>query len=148
MQLTRFTDLGLRVLMYLTQIDGARGVTVAEIAEQFQVPANHLHKVVNRMGKLGWVDAHRGRNGGLWLAPGATSLKLGEVLRALEHTEQLIDCESPPCPLSGRCLLKDALNTGLEAFYLAMDAYTLMDMCKSGTKTVLLRLSRNYDADV
>ena len=56
MQLTRFTDLGLRVLMYLTHRDREQSVTIAEIASQFSVPHNHLIKVVNRLGKLGLID--------------------------------------------------------------------------------------------
>ena len=53
MQLTRFTDLGLRVLMYVAQHDRADPVTNAEIAAQFQAPHNHVIKVVHRLSKLG-----------------------------------------------------------------------------------------------
>ncbi|OYY81667.1 MAG: BadM/Rrf2 family transcriptional regulator, partial [Methylophilales bacterium 16-45-9] len=35
MQLTKFTDLSLRVLMYLTQHDRLQPVTINEIAQQF-----------------------------------------------------------------------------------------------------------------
>ncbi|HAV37025.1 MAG TPA: BadM/Rrf2 family transcriptional regulator, partial [Massilia sp.] len=43
-------------------------VTVAEIATQFDLPLNHLVKVVGHLARAGWVRATRGRNGGLRLA--------------------------------------------------------------------------------
>ncbi|MDN3577772.1 Rrf2 family transcriptional regulator [Chitinimonas viridis] len=144
MQLTRFSDLGLRVLMYLTQHDRALPVTIAEIAGQFQVPHNHLIKVVNRLGKLGWVTATRGRNGGLRLAAPAQGLQLGQVLQGLEHSTELINCEDPPCTLRGHCLLKVALNAGLAAFYNKMDDYTLADVCGSRTGEAIITLHRQF----
>ena len=145
MQLTRFTDLGLRVLMYLTQHHGDAPVTNAEIAAQFQVPHNHVIKVVHRLAKLGWVDTQRGRHGGLRLAASADELRLGRVLRALEQVDQLVDCEHPPCVLRNRCLLKGVLDRALEAFYDRMDEHTLADVCKSRTGAALVTLHRKYE---
>jgi len=148
MQLTRFSDLGLRVLMYLTQQDRLLPVTIGEIADQFNVPHNHLVKVVNRLGKLGWVNATRGRNGGLRLAVPAHALRLGTVLQGLEEVTQLIDCDNPPCTLRGQCLLKGALNAGLAAFYATMDGYTLADVCQSRTGEALITLHRDFLSQV
>lgn len=146
MQLTRFTDLGLRVLMYLTQHDRLEPVTNAEIASQFQVPHNHVIKVVHRLGKLGWVATQRGRQGGLRLAVAPHELSLGRVLRALETSGALVDCESPPCVLNGSCLVKSALKAGLDAFYQKLDEYTLADVSKSATADVLVTLHRKFVA--
>src|SRR4051794_4907145 len=85
MQLTRFTDLGLRVLMYLTQPERVDAVTNAEIADQFAVPHNHVIKVVHKLGKLGWIRTQRGRGGGIVLGVSAATLRLGDVLRGLEQ---------------------------------------------------------------
>jgi Rrf2 family nitric oxide-sensitive transcriptional repressor len=68
MQLNRFTDLGLRVLMYLTHRDREQPVTISEIAERFEVSRNHLVKVVHFMGVQGWLNNSRGKGGGLALA--------------------------------------------------------------------------------
>ena len=69
MKLTRFSDIGLRVLMYLARESRSPSVTVAEVATQFDVPHNHLVKVVGMLARIGWVDAVRGRNGGISLRP-------------------------------------------------------------------------------
>lgn len=144
MQLTRFTDLGLRVLMYLTQHDRPEPVTSAEIASQFEVPHNHVIKVVHRLGKLGWVATQRGRHGGLWLAVEPTALRLGVVLRGLEGVDELVECDTPPCVLRDHCMLKRALHDGLVSFYRKMDEYTLADVCKSKTRTALITLHRKF----
>ncbi|MGQ5524341.1 RrF2 family transcriptional regulator [Chitinimonas sp. PSY-7] len=146
MQLTRFSDLGLRTLMYLSLNDADRTlpVTIAEIAHQFDIPHNHLVKVVNKLGKLGWVTAIRGRKGGLQLAVSAENLRLGQVLRGLEGSTELINCDEPPCTLRGQCLLKGALNAGLEAFYSKMDEFNLADVCARRTGEAIITLHRQF----
>ncbi|HTJ96578.1 MAG TPA: Rrf2 family transcriptional regulator [Rhodocyclaceae bacterium] len=144
MQLTRFSDFGLRLLMYLTQHDRATPITVGEIAEQFDVPHNHLVKVANKLGKLGLVTAIRGRNGGLILAVPANSIKLGDALRGLEGDTQLVNCDEPPCVLKGQCLLSGALRDGLNAFYARMNEFTLADVSASRTGAAIIHMHRNY----
>ena len=144
MQLTRFTDLGLRVLLYLTHKERDTFVTIAEIAEQFEVPHNHLIKVVNRLGKLGWIVATRGRNGGLNLVCDPRRLSLSTIIQGLEGTTQLIDCASPPCALKSGCQLKSALDIGLRAFYASLEKVYLADMVKTPTGEKIVKLHRDY----
>jgi Rrf2 family nitric oxide-sensitive transcriptional repressor len=144
MQLTRFTDFGLRMLMYLSKHDRSTPITIAEIAGQFEVPHNHLIKVANRLGKLGLVKALRGRNGGLVLALPAADIRLGDALRGLEGDTPLVNCEEPPCALGGNCLLSGALLSGLGAFYARMNEYTLADVSSGRTATAIVTMHRNY----
>jgi Rrf2 family nitric oxide-sensitive transcriptional repressor len=144
MHLTRFTDLGLRVLMYLMHARPDTPVTNAEIASQFKVPHNHVIKVVHKLGKLGWIETQRGRGGGLQLAVSPKRLRLGEVLQALEGTVELVDCDSPPCVLSHRCSLKGVLDEALAAFYAKLNEHTLGDLDDSRTANQLLTLHRKY----
>ena len=144
MQLTRFSDLGLRVLMYLAHHDRAEPVTIAEIATQFQVPTNHLTKVVNKLGHLGWVTTLRGRHGGLRLAQAATQIHVGTVVQQMEGHEELIDCAGLDCVLTGRCLLQGALNAALRAFYDELNRHTLADVCGKRTGEAIIQLHRQF----
>ena len=148
MQLTRFTDYGLRTLMYLTRHDRNLPITIQEIATQFAVPHNHLIKVCNRLTKLGWVISVRGRNGGLHLAVAPADLRLGRVLRELEGHEDLINCNEPLCVLSGNCMLKGALNAGLTAFYAKMDEYTLADVSGRQTGEKIIQMHQQFLAGI
>ncbi|GGY28308.1 Rrf2 family transcriptional regulator [Paludibacterium paludis] len=147
MQLTRFTDLGLRVLMYLTQRDPMVPVTIPGIAERFGISRNHLVKVVHAMGQQGWLVTTRGKGGGIALARPAAEYRIGEVIRSLEATGSLIDCATPPCLLMPGCRLKSALDEGLEAFYRSLNGYTLADLVAERTGEAIIRLHRGRPAD-
>ena len=153
MRVTRFTDIGMRVLIYLSRErrDGGTRhelppVTVAEIAAQFDIPANHVVKVAGRLAKMGVVDAIRGRHGGLRLSDGAGDVGVGRLLRALEGDDELIDCDGLACRLRGNCVLRGALKEGLDAFYEAMDRYTLADVAGGATGEQIVRMHRSFMA--
>jgi Rrf2 family nitric oxide-sensitive transcriptional repressor len=145
MRLTRFSDIGLRVLIYLERA-GARPhpVTVAEIASQFAIPQNHLVKVVGHLARAGWVRALRGRNGGLRLAADPNLLTVGQVLRELEGDDELVDCEAIRCALSLDCHLRGMLQAGMRAFYAEMDRYTLAQVTAGGTGEQIVRMHKMF----
>jgi Rrf2 family nitric oxide-sensitive transcriptional repressor len=134
MQLNRFTDLGLRVLIYLTQPARTTPFTISEMAEELKVSHNHLVKVVHFMGKQGWVQTTRGKGGGISLARPASEYRLGQAIKILEQNtqnqNQLVDCHSMPCTLISICALKPTLDQALTVFFDYLDQYTLADMIK------------------
>ncbi|MDP3843776.1 MAG: Rrf2 family transcriptional regulator [Oxalobacteraceae bacterium] len=145
MRLTHFTDIGLRVLIYLSRVREAQAsVTVAEIASQFDISVNHLVKVVGRLARAGWIQTTRGRNGGMRLCIDASALKVGTVLRELEGDAELADCDGQVCRLNQNCRLRGALQVGLHAFYDAMNAYTLLDISEGATGEQIVRMHRIY----
>jgi Rrf2 family transcriptional regulator, nitric oxide-sensitive transcriptional repressor len=146
MRLTRFSDIGLRVLIYLERAgERPHPVTVAEIGKQFDIPLNHLVKVVGQLAKLGWVQATRGRNGGLRLAADPATLTIGQVLRKLEGEDnELVDCDGTDCALKLDCQLRGMLRTGMRAFYDAMDGYTLAHATAGNTGERVMRMHRMF----
>ena len=130
MQLTWFTDYGLRLLLYAAAHPDRR-VTVAEVARAYQISRDHLMKVSQRLTQLEMIHATRGRGGGVQLAVDANTLKLGAVVRALEPDMNLVECFSPltnTCRISPACRLKGALLQARRAFLESLDAYTLADV--------------------
>jgi Rrf2 family nitric oxide-sensitive transcriptional repressor len=141
MRLTRFSDIGLRVLIYLERAgERPHPVTVAEIASQFAIPQNHLVKVVGHLARAGWVRALRGRNGGLRLAADPHRLTVGQVLRELEGDDELVDCEATRCALSLDCQLRGILKSGMRAFYAELDRYTLAHVTEGSTGEQIVRM--------
>jgi len=119
-------------------------VTVAEIATQFDIPLNHLVKVVGRLARAGWVRAMRGRNGGLRLAADPQVLTVGQVLRELEGDDELVDCEGTQCALSLDCQLRGVLRAGMRAFYQEMDRYTLARITEGNTGEQIVRMHKMF----
>ena len=142
MQLTRFTDLGLRVMMYLCDVDPDRAITIAEVTERFDVAHNHLSKVVQFMGQQGWLLNVRGKGGGMRLAKAPSEYRLGDLVRTLERTSELIDCATPPCVLRGQCSLKSLLSKAEDAFYATLDQFSLADAVKGKTRSAIIQLHR------
>lgn len=143
MQLTRFTDFGLRVLMYLTHQDRSEPVTITEISECFQISRNHLVKVVHFMGKRKWIVTTRGKGGGLALANTPESYRLGDLIRELEDCDRLIDCVKPSCPLNHGCQLSAALAQAQAQFFATLNQYTLADMLRAPTGLSIIQLHRD-----
>lgn len=130
MKLSLYTDYSLRVLLYLGANQGRR-VTMAEIAECYDISHEHLRKVVHLLGKLGYIETYRGKNGGFELKIDPAQINVGAVIEASEPRQPVIDCSSQPCILLFTCPLQSALNKAEQAFYDTLKAYTLADVLKN-----------------
>lgn len=142
MQLTRFTDYGLRILIYLAVLPEGRLASIEEVCQAFDLPRNHINKIVHLMGRLGWVLTRRGKGGGICLALPPEAINLGEVVLALEGHRPLIDCEQPSCALLPVCRLKGVLAEAMEAFAVALSRHTLDSLvapCQGQIRQRLLR---------
>lgn len=142
MQLTQFTDLGLRVLLYLSFQARDTPATVGEIAASFAVSRNHLVKVVHFMAQQGWLTTTRGKGGGLALARPLPAYRLGSIIRELEGMTELIDCAANTCRLRGNCRLKGILDQALAAMFEVLDRYTLADAVAEPSGQVIVMLNR------
>lgn len=139
MQLTRFTDLGLRAMMLLAagEADGQR-VTTGSIAAGANASENHIAKAVSRLADLGMVHARRGRTGGLALTEEGRRASVGWLVRRLEGDREVIECGGEnPCPLIPACRLRRALADAKEAFYRELDRYTVSDLSRGANLSLL-----------
>lgn len=139
MKLTDYTDYSLRVMLYLAlRRDGL--TTIQEISDAYGISKNHLMKVVQRLGELGWVDTIRGRNGGLRLAADSLALSVGEVVRQTESDFALVGCfpdehgERRACAIEPHCRLKHALAAARDAFLAELDRHTIGELARPRTE--------------
>jgi Rrf2 family nitric oxide-sensitive transcriptional repressor len=141
MRLTLFTDYSLRVLLVLASRSDAL-VTISDITEAFGISQAHLMKVTHALGKTGWVETMRGRNGGMRLAADPRKLSLGAVVRRLEADFALVEClgEDNHCVLTGGCGLEAALRLATETFLRELDRYTIADLVNTSPALAQLAL--------
>ncbi len=133
MQLTIFTDYGLRVLMYAAAHRN-RLCSVREIADHYGISYNHLVKVVHRLAQLGHIRSVKGKGGGITLAGEADSLRLGQLVRELEPNMNIVECfdrDTNTCRITNACQLKHFLSDASRAFIASLDAHTLADTVKN-----------------
>ena len=132
MNLTKFTDFSLRMLIYLAVHEGEGPVPVADIAAAYDISQQHLVKVVQVLVREGYVETSRGRSGGVRLACPSKQINLGAVVRATEDLA-LLECfgaETDACAIRSACQLRGVLKRALQAFMAELDRYTLADITK------------------
>jgi Rrf2 family nitric oxide-sensitive transcriptional repressor len=129
-QLTRFTDYSLRILMYLGTRPDAQA-TVATLAEAHGISRHHLTRVVHQLGLKGYLETVRGKGGGFRLARAPEQIRIGELVRDTETLFELAECFRPggdTCRLLPACALKPVLAEAGHAFLATLDRYTLADL--------------------
>lgn len=139
MRLTLYTDYALRTLLYLGG-HADRRVSIREIAQAYGISENHLVKVIHHLGRGGFVDTLRGRNGGLMLSRPPEQINLGDVVRHTEDDMALVGCMAPPgkeggragerCILAPACTLRGVLGEALGAFMAVLDQQTLANLLR------------------
>jgi len=142
MQLTRFTDYCLRVLMYLSHKEEL--ATIAELAQAYSVSENHLMKVVHHLARKKYIITLRGKGGGMRLARAAVDINLANVIEDCEPTQGAVECMREEydgdCPLMSRCELRKALYGAQRAFLDHLRQFSLQDLAaNSGVQRVLLQ---------
>ncbi|WP_394132960.1 Rrf2 family transcriptional regulator [Shewanella maritima] len=129
MKLTRYTDFGIRILMYVAvQHPRENLFRIAEVTEVFELSSNHVAKIIHHLGKLGYIDTIRGKSGGFKLAVEPEDINLGQLIRQLENSLAPIDCDEPRCRFTTACKFKGVLGRAVAAYLAVLDEYTLADI--------------------
>ncbi|TVP88790.1 MAG: Rrf2 family transcriptional regulator [Alkalicoccus sp.] len=134
MHLTQYTDYSLRVLMYLAVKDDKQLFQIKEISDSYGISKTHLMKVVYKLGKLGYIETVRGRNGGMRLLKKPEDINIGAVVRHTEENFHMVECfnrENDTCPITSACRLQHAIGDALQAYLEVLDQYTLADITKN-----------------
>lgn len=129
MQLDKFTDYGLRILMALA-VHRPEKLSVAAISRMFDVSENHLSKVATELAREGFIVSERGRAGGLRLANHPSVINVGAVVRRLKRDNAVAECFSDKgsCCIFPGCGLRGPLSEAEEAFFAVLDRYSLQDV--------------------
>lgn len=144
MQLTRYTDYGLRTLMYLALKREGELCTLDELSRVYDISRNNLNKIVHQLGKAEIISTKRGKGGGFFLAKPASKINIGKMVRLLENTLNIVNCHEPYCVLTPACHLKHALAKATEAFMATLENYSLADLVEKRREELiqLVKLER------
>ncbi len=127
MKLTKRTDFVLRTLIYLAKQPEGTRTFLQEIADNYDIPVNHLTKIVHQLGQLGYINTYRGRGGGMEIGKPLDQIMVKDVILHFEPNTELVDCST--CLLRKRsCKLEHHLHIAYEAFLSSLDGVSLADI--------------------
>jgi Rrf2 family nitric oxide-sensitive transcriptional repressor len=146
--MTQFSNFAIRVLMYAALHDEAPS-SVPDIARAYGASYDHMKKAAAELCRLGYLNSVRGRIGGVTLARRPEDIRIGEVIRATEGYVTLVECFDPAtntCPLEPVCVFSRALHEAVDAFFAALDRYTLADLLEPAPQLASLLALREDGA--
>ncbi len=129
MQLSKFSDYALRVLMHLAASPD-QTISTRQLAELHDAKYNHLTKVTGWLVSEGYAIAMRGRGGGLRLARPPSEINLGQLIRSLEAERPLVECHASgggTCRLAPLCGVSAILVSAQDAFFDTLGQFSLQD---------------------
>lgn len=138
MKLTKQTDFAFRTLLFLAGRPGDQLSSIQQVCDFYDISSNHVSKVVMRLVRLGYVEAVRGKGGGIRLGCPPEHIQLLDVVTEFETTLRPINCSEQPCKVIRSCRLKSVLGSAMQAFMDALSGYTLADMIDDDLQAVVL----------
>jgi Rrf2 family nitric oxide-sensitive transcriptional repressor len=120
MKLTLYTDHCLRLLAYLASRPEQLS-SIGDIARYYGISHNHLTKVAHDLRKAGYLEAVRGRNGGIRLARPPEEVTLGDVVRHSEKLAGMLEAGA----LGDQSPLARVLGQAVQEYLAVLDRVTL-----------------------
>ncbi len=136
LKLTKKADYGLIALKHLAVKGSA--ASAKEIADCYHIPLPLLAKVLQKMGKSGFVRSEHGTHGGYRLARGASEINTLEVIRAIDGPIILTSCftdHGGDCSQSQHCTVKEPLRKVHEGILQLLESISVEDLSRDEAVT-------------
>jgi Rrf2 family protein len=133
LRFTKRADYGLMAIHYIAGQTDDAAVSAKRIAEEFNIPAELLAKILQRLAKGKLIVGHNGPKGGYVLARPRTEITVGQVVRALEGPVQIVSCMvDDHCPQYSRCNLRLPVQKIQASISSLLDTMTLAELAPAG----------------
>lgn len=132
MRLNKSTSHAIRILIDCAQA-GEDLVKAADISRRLDITPQNTFKIVHLLSRAGFIEAVRGRHGGVRLAKASGEIRIGHVVRAMESMAIEIEGEDGDSAKSTKetsAGINLILDNALEAFISVLDQHTLEDMAR------------------
>jgi len=103
---SRKCELGLQSVLYLASVEERDAVPAEEISNALKIPKEFISKILQELTTSGIVFSKKGKTGGFSLAKKAASIRLIDIVSAIDGDELFRKCvlgfpncsSSAPCP--------------------------------------------------
>jgi Rrf2 family protein len=132
LRLTKKADYSLIALRHFAARQQATGeaVSAKDVSDTCGIPLPLLSKLLQKLGKNGFLVSEFGTNGGYRLARHPSLISALEVIRAIDGPIVLANCftEDAHCGHSSRCTVKRPLKRIHEAILRLLNSVSIEDM--------------------
>ncbi|MBI9079494.1 MAG: RrF2 family transcriptional regulator [Pseudodesulfovibrio sp.] len=130
MKLTTRSRYGTRMMLDIAQHCSSGPVRIQDIADRQGVSAKYLEKLIRKLKEAGFIKSKRGPRGGHTLARSTTEILIGEIVRALEGDDSLVECRAgkDTCARIEVCLTRRLWKEASDAMYARLNSITLADL--------------------
>lgn len=135
MRLSQTVEYALRAVTYLTTITEGEYVTAVDISRSAGIPVHYLSKILRRMVTRGFLISRKGHGGGFTLVRPLDSIRLHDVLQAVDYRFDSDRCVWgwPSCSSARPCPLHNSWVEVKEAFQNWARKTTLADLDKEAS---------------
>ena len=138
LKLTKKADYSLIALKHfaaMRAVAGAAGATALsakELADSSGIPLPLLSKLLQKLGKTGFLVSEYGTNGGYRLARDPRDISALQVIRAIDGPIVLANCftSATACGHADRCTIKKPLRRIHEGILRLLDSVSIEDMLR------------------
>ncbi len=129
LKLTKKADYALIALKHLA-VHGPESSSAKAIADMYGVPVALLSKILQKLGKNGFLLSEHGTNGGYRLARAPRDITALEVIRVIDGPIFLTACftEHGYCCHTDKCIVRDPLQKVHEGILRLLASITIADM--------------------
>lgn len=139
---------GLRALIDLAQYSENEAVSISSIAQRQNISESYLEQLVAKLRKAGLVTSIRGAQGGYRLARPASTISVGDVLRALEGNLRAVECSAQTeagCEGADVCVTKYVWQRINESIAKTVDEMMLDQLVEESRKAQEKRTNQSVD---
>lgn len=132
LKLTKKADYGLIALKHLATKNSGQSASAKDIADAYGIPLPLLSKILQRLGKNGFLRSEQGTNGGYRLARDPREITALEVIRAIDGPIILTSCfnSDSECHHTDRCSVREPLRKVHEGILRLLNNITISDIAR------------------
>ena len=129
LKLTKKADYGLIALKHLA-VRRPGSASAKEIADSYGISLPLLSKILQQLGKSGFLVSEQGTNGGYRLSRDPRAISALQVIRSIDGPIFLTDCftEHANCELHDKCTVRNPLRRVHEGIVALLDSISIHDM--------------------
>ncbi len=148
MRLSTKVRYGVRAMFDIAYHSNGLPIQIKDIAKRQQISQRYLEQIFQKLRKGGLLKSKRGPSGGYSLAKPAKDISIGNVIKAVENTTQLVPCtkrkgkSNKKCEQYDICATRTFWDEASENFFDYFSAISLQDICDRAKE---MGIKREFD---